>query len=691
MRYQFVKQEGIKDCGVSCLLMIIRTYKGGCSKEYLRNLTHTTKDGTTAYDLLMAGNHFNFTTFALKGNVDKLEEKYFPVIAHVIKEEVYQHFIVIYQMNLVKKELLIADPASGIKKMSFDEFQKITTNQFLIFLPNTPILKIDNKHPIPELIKNFLKNKNKVLAKIILLSFLYTAISIILTLYFQILLSQIETSIHNTFLLSYFIFFTILTILKILIQYIRIHFLINLTNDFDSYLQQDVYHHLLSLPDSYFKNRTTGEVLARITDLYNLKDMISKFLLNICLDSLLTVIAFIILWKINMYLTYLLLAFTILNICIFMIFKNKLKWRIIDTKESYAKTQSFLTDSLSNVFSMRHLDREPYIEDKFKNVHASYLERFKKYQKLNNLEMLWKNFFHEFLQLLLITLGCILIGKYKISTIEFMTYIFLSSFFLEPLESIYEFLFAFQEQKEVIERIKEFYLVKKDLPKKDRHKKKINSIKLENITFFYGKKDRILNKINMNFTIGEKVLIYGKSGSGKSTLMKILAGYIEEYEGNIYLNEDILKEDRKQILQKNITYISQEEELLNMSIKENIILGRSIPMEKFQQITNILHIDDFVSKNVLTYNTIIEENGRNLSGGERQRIIIARSLLRESDVYIFDESLCNMDISLERKILENIFEYLKEKTVIVISHRFYNMDLYNRKIKLQKGEIYEEN
>jgi len=87
---------------------------------------------------------------------------------------------------------------------------------------------------------------------------------------------------------------------------------------------------------------------------------------------------------------------------------------------------------------------------------------------------------------------------------------------------------------------------------------------------------------------------------------------------------------------------------------------------------------------------MIEENGINLSGGEKQRIILARSILRESDVYVLDESLCNMDVALEREVLQNLFSYLEDKLVIVVSHRFYNEDLYDRKICMAKGEKYAE-
>ena len=139
-KHEFVKQDGRMDCGVACLLMIIRYYKGGCSKEYLRSLTATTKDGTRAYDLLKTGEKFHFTTFGLKGELKDLPRKYLPVIAHVV-EGGYYHFVVIYEIDFEKKVMVVADPASCVKTIKIEEFEKISTNYYLVFVQNGKILK----------------------------------------------------------------------------------------------------------------------------------------------------------------------------------------------------------------------------------------------------------------------------------------------------------------------------------------------------------------------------------------------------------------------------------------------------------------------------------------------------------------------------------------------------------------------
>ena len=108
----------------------------------------------------------------------------------------------------------------------------------------------------------------------------------------------------------------------------------------------------------------------------------------------------------------------------------------------------------------------------------------------------------------------------------------------------------------------------------------------------------------------------------------------------------------------------------------------------------MVYVDDIIKDNILSYDYNLEENGANISGGQRQRIILARALLKNSKIILIDEGLNEIDINLERKILKNIFSYYKDKTIIIISHRLENIDLYNRVINIENGlikEVFEKN
>ena len=173
----------------------------------------------------------------------------------------------------------------------------------------------------------------------------------------------------------------------------------------------------------------------------------------------------------------------------------------------------------------------------------------------------------------------------------------------------------------------------------------------------------------------------GNSGSGKTTLLKLIKNY---YKANgVYIN------DNENINNKNILYVSQNEILFTDTLYNNITLGKNVDVREFEKVIDICHINEIIKEKKIGYNMLIEENGFNISGGEKQRIILARTLLTHSNVLLLDESLSEVDINLERKILKKLLKL--NKTILLVSHRNNNLDLFDKlfTIKDKKLEIYE--
>jgi len=212
-------------------------------------------------------------------------------------------------------------------------------------------------------------------------------------------------------------------------------------------------------------------------------------------------------------------------------------------------------------------------------------------------------------------------------------------------------------------------------------------INICNLNYSYNEEIDILRNINLKIKNGEKVIITGSSGCGKSTLVKILMKYYSIERDKVYINNIDINDYNSS---DGINYISQNENLYTDSLYNNITLYEKCSINKFIEICKMCEIDEIVSKNRLGYNMLIEENGFNLSGGERERIVLARTLIRNFNMLIIDEGLCQLDINKERKILKNIFEKYKNKTIIVISHRLENLDLYDRKIYMKDGSVVDD-
>ena len=165
--------------------------------------------------------------------------------------------------------------------------------------------------------------------------------------------------------------------------------------------------------------------------------------------------------------------------------------------------------------------------------------------------------------------------------------------------------------------------------------------------------------------------------------------YIDTNYGSIQIAGIDINHYHLQNIRSHITYITSNEYLFQDTLKNNICLYQEYEEEEINKVCELCFVNELMKSKNISLETMIEENGFDLSNGERQRIILARSLLRKSSIYIMDEALGQIDIQREKKILQNIFSYLEDKTVIVISHRFNNKKEFDRVVKLEKGKIIE--
>lgn len=244
-----------------------------------------------------------------------------------------------------------------------------------------------------------------------------------------------------------------------------------------------------------------------------------------------------------------------------------------------------------------------------------------------------------------------------------------------------------REAKDSLTRIIEILMKKENLGKLYHELPK--TIEYKNLSYSYDDYNLVLSNINLKIQSNEKIMIIGDSGSGKSTLLKLLMKYHKVKRNCLFIDNIDINDYSEECLKNNICYISQKEMLFTDTLYNNLKLDRDISDEQLMSVVDTCYIKDIYRNSNLGINTLIEENGFNLSGGEAQRIVLGRSLLKDFNILIIDEGLNQVDISLERKILKNIFKLYHDKTIIVISHRTNNMDLYDRVVKMENGKVKE--
>ena len=688
MKITYVKQTDLRDCGVSCLMSIIKYYKGYVTREHLRELTKTTKEGVSVYGLLKASQELGFESKAVNSPIKDIKE-HTPLIAHIIKDKKFGHFVVVIKVN--ENNLTIMDPENGISRISFDEWNKITTNIYLLLKPKTTIISEAQEKSFLKLIFPIMKKIQTTIIILFIFSLIYSLLNILISYHFEFFLNMIGRGNKEGVYLIFYIF--LFFIFSLEITNLFRNQLINYLNYLvDKTLLKDVYSHIIRLPYLYFLNRMTGDLLTRIQDVFTIRDAISQFLVTILVDLVLIISILFILFKLNCKLALVVILVSFLYFLGILIFNLFLSRKIKEGKEKEAIVNHHLIETLNSIYTIKSMQIEEWLENKLEFLYQDYQRTSFSLFKIISYEKFYQDLIYHIGVMLIIFLGILEVFEQKFNLSQLLVFNSMLTYYFISIKNLANLHMTLKEGNISFYRIKELLNVKTESFLLDN--KKINHhlrgrIEISNLHYSYNQCDSILKCQKLIIKEASKVLLYGTSGSGKSTLMKLLCSYLDKYEGKILLDNKDLYDYHLLDIRNKITYISQNETLYTDTIYNNIVLDNKIEYDEYLKIISLTGVNKIIEGSLLKHDMIIMENGSNLSGGERQKIILARALVKKSDVYIFDESLSAIDIKNERIILKNILNYLKNKTVIVISHRFNNRDLYQKFVLIEKGIVYE--
>ena len=213
-------------------------------------------------------------------------------------------------------------------------------------------------------------------------------------------------------------------------------------------------------------------------------------------------------------------------------------------------------------------------------------------------------------------------------------------------------------------------------------------IEFKNVSFAYNEDAKVLKDVSFTAKQGEVTALVGISGSGKTSVLRLISRLYDYDTGSILIDGKDIKNISTESLFKNVSIVFQDVTLFNTSIMENIRLGReSATDEEVKEAARLANCMDFIEKLQDGFNTLIGENGAELSGGERQRISIARAFLKDAPVLILDEISASLDVDNEKKIQDSLNKLIKDKTVIIISHRLKSIENVNKIVVIDEGVV----
>ncbi len=673
MSYKYERQHGIKDCGVTCLYNIIKYYNGNISMSKLRRLTKTNENGTNVYNIVNASNSLGLKAEAYKCEFNDLSNVKLPIIAHIKLDNKFDHFVILEKIN--NEKIIVQDPIRG--KVVYDDisFKKEWTGSIITFYKMNNLVKEKQNGAFINL-KSYIFLYKKILLFFLVLTILASLFSLLNSFYLSSLYNQ-----KNNYHIVLFLFL-LFSVFKIIIDYIKNSIVFDFDNNFDSKLTNNIYKKILSLPLKYHHSRPVGDIMSRVNDLSSIKEFINFVSFSLITDFLFVIIIFIIIFFINKLLFLLLIIFALTYMFVYLLFRDKIYSMSLILKEKNSEVNSYLIESILGIDTIKNFNIEKERKLRFKSKYNNLLKLNVKYNKFILSIELFQNFIMTISNVFILFVGIKLVNK---GLLLFSNLIIINSlliYFFISLKNIIYFDRILIDSKNSYNRLEDLLDEEEDNNNKSNFNFN-NNIEFKNVAYSYDSYN-IFENLSFNIDKGDFVFVKGDSGVGKSTLFKILTKQINDYKGKVIIDNTNIKNLSLNDIRNNICFVSQNEIIFTDTILNNITLFKEVAKKELEKVIRITGIDKFLKEKNISLNFLLEENGHNISGGERQRILLARALLQNKKILILDETTNGIDTLSE----ENIVRKVKEEydvTLILISHRYDNLKLFNRVFEIKGG------
>lgn len=686
--FKLIKQDEQMDCGVACLQMVLKHYGTNINKKKLRDLSLTDVNGVSAYGIDCCLKALDFETKIIKTDETIWKSKNFdyPIIVNILNNSNDYHYVVIYGKK--KDDLLIADPDLGKYKENFKLFNNKWTGAAILLEPSQNYRpKKENPISLFYFLKYFSASK-KIFALITLISFLLVFICIGGSYYFKILIDELIPQKNISIINLISVGLVCSYVIRILLEFISTQLLISLNLYLNSLILSDYFSHLLVLPLKFFSSRKKGDIISRFIDASQIIDTLTNTILTLFVDLSMFFIVAVYLF----FYSKILFIITFSTIPIFIVIVTTFTKRFDKNNERLFQANSRLnSDIFEGVEGIEYIKTSQIEKTIIKKLNFSLHNYLKLEQiglNLENLQSSMKKLTELMISALVLWVGSYSILKGRMTLGELITFNSLLTYFTTPLLNIVNIQTKLQKAEIAAKRLKEVLdeETEKYFENNNYDDKGYGNIVVKKLDFYYDHKSQPIKNISFSVKNLEKYAIIGMSGSGKSTLGKILVRLFEVPNQKIYINSKDINDIDINILRSLITYISQEDFFFNGSIYENLIMGcKNTPsMTEIERICKITEIHSMIESLPMKYYTKIEEGGENLSGGEKKRLSLARALLRDTPIYIFDEITSGLDPVLENKITKELIN-LNNKTIIFITHSISIAKQCDRVLALQNG------
>ena len=457
---------------------------------------------------------------------------------------------------------------------------------------------------------------------------------------------------------------------------------------------RDVFDYVNKHSIAYFSEEMSGNISNKVQQLQSGVTELFHHSLDSVWSICYALIGVIVLSSVSLYLTPVFIIWTIAIISLGFYLGKKLHKYSKDSASKQSFANGMIVDSLANYSEIKSFAN-------FKFERLNLLKALRILRKAESKEEIGRAII-IFTQHTAIVVSFLLFLLYtawllKNNILDATNFIFVNGLFTTMSGVVFNITYGYNQLSRVFGRINsalETLAVDPEIvdkPNAKNLKTKKAAISFKNVCFAYKDNRKIFNNLSLNIKQGEKIGLVGASGAGKSTFIKLIARYFDVKSGSIEINDIDIRSVTQESLHKNIATIPQDVCLFNRSLFDNIRYGKTNASEKeVICAAKKASAHEFINKLTDGYNTKVGDRGVILSGGERQRIAIARAVLKNAPILIFDEATSSLDTENEKHIQKSLSALMRGKTVIAVAHRLSTLKEMDRILVFDKGKIIEE-
>lgn len=442
----------------------------------------------------------------------------------------------------------------------------------------------------------------------------------------------------------------------------------------ESDMRQDLFDQMQRLSFSYYDKNNTGDMMSRIvSDLFDISELAHRGPENVFISALKIIGSFVLLMMINVPMTLILLAVTVVMI-LFSLSKNK-KMRAIfmDNRKKISNVNKQVQDSLSGIRVVKSFANEDIERKKFERSNLEFLDSKKSSYKIMGTFQAGNNFFTGLLYTAVLVSGGFFIANGTLRVTDLAIYALYIGIFVAPIEVLINFTEQFQKGYAGFKRFMEVIRTDPEIKDKKDAKPLENvkgNIRYRDVSFSYDNSTHVFKDINVSIEAGKTVALVGPSGGGKTTFCSLLPRFYDVTHGSVMIDGQDVRDVTLKSLRSTIGIVQQDVYMFGGTIRDNIAYGKPKATDaQVVEAAKSANIHEFIMSLEEGYETNVGERGVRLSGGQKQRIAIARVFLKNPKILILDEATSALDNESERHIQASLEKLSKDRTTIVIAHR----------------------